>query len=43
MAIWVCPQCDEVHDANDVDEDWAVHGCPACHEETLNPKDGGGD
>jgi len=34
MAIWVCPQCDEVHDLNDVDPDWAVYGCPACHEET---------
>jgi hypothetical protein len=30
MAIWICPHCDEVHDANDFDEDWVENGCPAC-------------
>jgi rubrerythrin len=40
-SIWVCPQCDAVHYLNDFDEDWLVHGCPACHEETRNPKNKG--
>jgi rubrerythrin len=32
--IWICPMCDEVYELADVDPDWAVHGCPACHDET---------
>ncbi len=34
MSVWVCPRCDEVYDANDVDEDWAAQGCPVCIADT---------
>ena len=33
MTIWICPFCDEVHDANDFDEDWVTEGCPVCKKE----------
>ena len=32
--IWVCPICDAVHDASDVDEDWETEGCPECQAQT---------
>ena len=34
MAIWICPRCDEVRKASDVDEDWEVDGCPECMAQT---------
>ena len=35
MVIWVCPQCDEVHDLNKIDIDYVAEGdCPSCRIET---------
>jgi len=28
--IWICEFCGAIHHIDDVDPDWAVHGCPAC-------------
>ena len=31
MQIWVCPQCDEVHDLDKIDSEYVERSdCPSC-------------